>query len=55
MLYTNVDDPVVRVNIHGIKKIVLTIEELANDFKELIEIVKSLFQRGKTINLSVIF
>ena len=53
--YTNVGDPVARVNIHGMKEIVLTIEELANDFKELIEIVKSLFQRGKTTNLSVMF
>ena len=41
--YTNVGDPVARVNIHRMKEIVLTIEELANNFKELIEIVKSLF------------
>ena len=41
--YTNVGDPVTRVNIHRIKKIVLTIEKLANNFKELIKIVKSLF------------
>ena len=41
--YTNVSDPVARVNVYRIKEIVLTIKELANDFKELIEIVKSLF------------
>ena len=55
MLYINVGDSVARVNVHGMKEIVLTIEELANNFKELIEIVKSLFQRGKTTNLSIIF
>ena len=41
--YTNVGDPIARVNIHRIKEIVLTIKKLANDFKELIKIVKSLF------------
>ena len=43
VLYTNVGDPITRVNVHEIKEIVLTIEKLANDFKELIKIVKSLF------------
>ena len=41
--YTNVSDPITRVNIYRIKEIVLTIKKLANDFKELIKIVKSLF------------
>ena len=53
--YTHVGDPVARVNVHGMKEIVLTIETLADDFRELIEIVKSLFQKGKTTNLSVVF
>ena len=37
------------------KEIVLTIDDPPIDFKELIAIVKSLFQKGKTTKLSVMF
>ena len=37
------------------KKIILTIKIIANNFRELIKIVKSLFQKEKTINLNIIF
>ena len=43
VLYTNVGNPITRVNIYRIKEIVLIIEKPANNFKELIKIVKSLF------------
>ena len=43
VLYIHVGDSIVRVNIHRMKKIILTIKILANDFRELIKIVKSLF------------
>ena len=42
-----------RVNIYGIKEIVVIVDAL-KDEKELVDIVRSLFQKGKTTNLSII-
>ena len=53
ILYLRADYPVVRVSIHGIKKIVLTINNAA-DGKELATIVKSLFEKKKITNLSIL-
>ena len=43
MIYIYVSNSIIRVNIYKIKKIIFTIKILANNFKKLIKIIKSLF------------
>ena len=42
-MYTHISDSIIRVNIYRMKEIILIIEIIANNFKELIKIVRSLF------------
>ena len=53
ILYLRASYPITRVSIHGIKEIVLIINNVV-DRKELAIIVKSLFEKKKIINLSVL-
>ena len=53
ILYLRASYPIVRVSIHEMKEIILTINNIANR-KELATIIKSLFKKKKIINLSVL-